>query len=210
MSGCVSKAKRTGDSGFKCYGELAKDWIGIECLTTLDCPEKHRCCATGEVNHCALECEDHEACVPGGPETCHAGSKCRPSDTRSGGDCVVASPGVKCGAVRCSGAKPACRYDSKKRRAECIALTEDGYFPESAFAEVAALLRCAAPSDCAGERCCTGGPLPMTECTGMCKSGIDVCETVRDCPDFVGPATGCAADPSGPPFLKTCEYAFKQ
>jgi hypothetical protein len=46
----------------------------------------------------------------------------------------------------------------------------------------------------------------MTECTGMCMSGIDVCETVRDCPVFLGPPTGCEAAPEGPAFLKTCSY----
>jgi hypothetical protein len=48
----------------------------------------------------------------------------------------------------------------------------------------------------------------MTECAGECTSGIDVCDTVADCPVFVGPPVGCEAAPEGPPFLKTCRYAM--
>jgi hypothetical protein len=205
MTGCVKKALKPADKGHKCYGEFAEDWIGIECLTSEDCPRGLRCCDAGSINHCSTECENHEVCVPGRAETCHAGSNCEKSGSRSGGDCVVASPGVKCGVTRCSGAKPACRYNQKKRRGECIALTADGGWPEGSFEEGFTLMRCAGPADCAGERCC-GGPLPMTECTGMCVNGIDVCETVRDCPVFLGPPTGCEADPEGPAFLKTCQY----
>jgi hypothetical protein len=37
-------------------------------------------------------------------------------------------------------------------------------------------------------------------------SGIDVCDTVSDCPHFIGPPVGCEADPDVLPFLKTCRY----
>jgi hypothetical protein len=209
LSGCVKKSKMPNpdSNGHKCYGELGNDWIGIECLTTEDCPAGLSCCIAAEITHCAAECEEHEACVLERPTTCHAGSKCVASSSRSGGSCVVASPGARCGATRCSGAKPACRYDLKKRRGECIALTPEGNWPDGSMKADVALMQCGGPSDCAGERCCTGGPLVMTECSGMCMSGIDVCETVQDCPYFLGPPTGCTADAGGPAFLKTCDYA---
>jgi hypothetical protein len=214
-SGCVSKTAMpdpgAGQKGHKCYGALANDWIGIECLSSADCPEGVRCCATeGDpgLNHCANECEAHEACVPTGPRTCHAGSTCSPSAaSRSGGVCLVESPGVQCGKQRCGGKTPACHYDRKTRRADCISVPADGALPEDVpLNEGSALLHCASPSDCASERCCTSGPLPITVCSGMCTSGIDVCSSLADCPEFLGPPIACKADPDGPPFLKTCRY----
>jgi hypothetical protein len=186
----------------------------VECLNSEDCSEDLRCCAaevagTG-LNRCAVECEAAEACTPGHKKTCHREARCEPnSSTRSGGYCAVASPSVVCGAQRCSGNTPGCRYDRKTGKGECVALSPGGGWPDDPAHPMSAdlaLLRCASPDDCAGERCCTGGPLPMTQCTGMCMSGIDVCDTVQDCPHFIGPPTGCEADPEGPPFLKTCRY----
>jgi len=46
----------------------------------------------------------------------------------------------------------------------------------------------------------------MTGCAMECASGIDVCSTLADCPEFVGPPTSCRADPEDPPWLKTCHY----
>jgi hypothetical protein len=111
--------------------------------------------------------------------------------------------------VRCSGDKPGCRWNRKKRRGECVAVSDTGAWPEGVMSSLddhTALLRCASPKDCAGERCCTGGPLPMTYCGGSCMSGIDVCDTIADCPEFLGQPTGCDANPEHPPFLKTCRY----
>ena len=59
------------------------DWIGIDCLTSADCQAGLRCCAFAELTHCAAECEESEACVPGLTESCHAGSRCEASDSRS-------------------------------------------------------------------------------------------------------------------------------
>jgi hypothetical protein len=137
------------------------------------------------------------------------GSRCAASSSRSGGSCVVASPGTACGTLRCGADKPGCRYDRKQRRGECVAVGDAGDWSESVMSSLddhTALLRCASPKDCAGERCCTGGPLPMTACAGSCMSGIDVCDTIADCPEFLGPPTGCEADPAHPQFLKTCRY----
>lgn len=209
MTGCVKKSEKPNPpNGQKCSGaEFTEDRIGIECLTSEDCGKGLRCCKSSELTHCAAECDEHEACVPNRAGTCHAGSKCEASSARSGGECVVAEPGVTCGKVRCSGEKAGCRYDRKKKRGECIALLPGGNWPDApAPGTDVALMRCTSPKDCAGERCCTGGPMPMTDCSGQCMSGIDVCETVNDCPDFIGPPTGCTAAPEGPPFLKTCQY----
>ena len=214
MTGCVSKAKMPADRGHTCYGDPNGDWVGIECLSTEHCAKGLTCCAfinEMPANHCSVECDEHEACVPGAKATCHAGSRCEPTEnTSSGGVCLVASPGTACGKLRCSGDKPACHYDKKRQRGECIALTPDGGWPDDRpMSQDIAPLKCASPRDCGGERCCIGGPLGMTECTGSCTSGIDVCDTVKDCPDFVGPPTGCRPDPGGAPFVKTCVYDFK-
>jgi hypothetical protein len=121
----------------------------------------------------------------------------------------VGASGTACGDVRCSGKRAGCRYERSKRHGECVPLDQNGDWPESVMSSLGddtALLRCASPKDCPGKRCCTGGPLPMTECTEECMSGIDVCDTVADCPVFIGAPTGCDADPAGPSFLKTCRY----
>jgi hypothetical protein len=119
---------------------------------------------------------------------------------------VVTNPSVECGGKRCSGDKPACRWRSDKRSAHCVA---ENAYPEEDETEVghSPYMECASPRDCAGERCCASGPVPMVACDGACTSGIDVCDTIADCPVFLGPPIGCAADPKGAPFLKTCRYA---
>ena len=92
---------------------------------------------------------------------------------------------------------------------QCLAL-DNGSWPSSVFegGDGFALLQCASPKDCGGERCCIGGPLAMTACAGSCTSGVDVCDSVADCPNFVGPPIGCEPDPDGPPFVKLCRYAW--
>jgi hypothetical protein len=213
MSGCQKKvtASETAERGQRCSEQFAADYIGIDCLDTKDCPSGLTCCAVGDqITHCATSCMEHEACSLHRADACHAGSRCEASDTRSGGICLVASPSVRCGAERCGGTTAGCRYDWSKQRGDCVALGAGGAWPESVFATLTsstALLQCTSPKDCGGERCCAGGPMPMTECSGECTSGIDVCDTVRDCPVFVGPPVGCKADAEGPPFLKTCRYA---
>jgi hypothetical protein len=215
MTGCQKRLPPAEAAAFgqKCYGEFSADWLGIGCLSSQDCEAGTKCCAFGELTYCGASCEEHEACVPGQPETCHAGSRCEAAGYRSGGACFVASPSTACGKTRCGGDEAGCRYDWKKQRGECFALGPHRSWPESALSSLSdaiALMQCASPKDCAGERCCAGGPLPMTECSGQCMSGIDVCDTIADCPVFVGPPTGCDADPLGPPFLKTCRYAASE
>jgi hypothetical protein len=215
MSGCQKKvtAREAVERGQRCSEQFSADLIGIDCLDTRDCQSGLTCCSFGDqLTHCAMSCLEHEACAPDRADACHAGSRCEESDSRSGGVCVVASPSVTCGAERCSGKKAGCRYDWPKRRGECVSLDAGGAWPESVIVtlkEGIALFRCTSPKDCAGERCCAGGPLPMTECSGECTSGIDVCDTVADCPVFVGPPVGCEADADGPPFFKTCRYAME-
>lgn len=122
---------------------------------------------------------------------------------------MVAAPSVVCDGQRCSGAKPACHWQRGVRRGECVAVGPTGGRTEEVtnqLSERSVLMECASPKDCAGERCCAAGPLPMTSCSGSCTSGIDVCDSIRDCPNFIGPPIGCEAEPDGPPFLKTCRY----
>jgi hypothetical protein len=215
MSGCQKKvtASEAAEREQRCSQQFSADYIGIDCLDTKDCQSGLTCCAFGDqITHCATSCVEHEACTPDRADACHAGSRCEPFGTRSGGVCLVASPGVRCGTERCGGSKAGCRYDSSKGRGDCVSVEADGGWSEGVIATLSsgvALLRCTSPKDCAGERCCAGGPLPMTECSGECTSGIDACDTVGDCPVFLGPPVGCEADPEGPPFLKTCRYATK-
>ena len=212
---CVPKSAMPDPRGGsqRCYPMREQDWMGIECLSSAQCPTGLRCCNAGfepGITVCAAECQDREACVPDGSATCHPGSHCKPTpDTRSGGSCVVASPGVECGQRRCSGNAPACRYNRKTGRSKCLALNSDGSWPDDPAwppSDDLLLLECASPKDCPGERCCIGGPLAMSLCTGSCTTGIDVCDTVEDCPAFVGPPVGCESDPEGPAFLKYCRY----
>jgi hypothetical protein len=212
MTGCVSK-KGMSDNAHKCYGALEKDWIGIECLTSADCSNNELCCASGfEVtfNHCAAECEIHEACMPslGGTGGCRKGFNCEPvSEARSGGVCLFESPQTACGKLRCSGATPDCCYDLKKKSGRCTAPLPDRGQPESQCPyEHNAYLACTTPADCGGEHCCLAGPVIDTQCSGMCMSGGWACGSLKDCPDFIGPAIACEADPEYPPFLKTCKY----
>ena len=184
-----------------------------ECRTSADCKAPARCCSNGfqPVNRCTTSCDDHEACSPESrANTCHAATSCvRNVDSHSGGVCRVAEPSVRCGDRRCTGDEPACYWPRATRRGECVAVGPEGGWTEELANRMSGtemFLECASPADCAGERCCTNGPMPMTSCAGTCASGIDVCDTISDCPTFLGPATGCAADADGPPFLKTCRY----
>jgi hypothetical protein len=183
-----------------------------ECSSSLDCARPARCCSNGveAVNRCISDCQDHEACVPTASNSCHAGSRCQPdSSSHSGGACRVAAPSVDCGSQRCSGDRPACHWQRAARHGACVAVGPAGGWTEElahGLSEGSVFLECSSPKDCAGERCCASGPMPVTACSGGCTSGIDVCDTVADCPNFLGPPTGCAADAEGPPFLKTCRY----
>lgn len=164
-------------------------WLLLSALTALSCGGKATP-KTGEVT------------IPS-PQALE--STPDPSAAEAPAEEIEDVPGTFCGDRQCTGETPGCRFDRSKGASECLPLDGDAW-PEAAFTAGGALLRCASPKDCPGKACCTGGPLPMTECATDCMSGVDVCDTVEDCPYFVGPPTGCAAHPNNPPFLKTCQY----
>jgi hypothetical protein len=214
MTGCVNKALAPPDKYHRCYGPLAKDAIGIECLTSADCPSGQSCCGypvdESAVNHCAAKCDVAVACTPDQPGSCRAGFRCKPSSrSRSGGICVVKAPRTACGNQTCSGATPVCCYDMKTKSGKCIPPSPEGVpelDPACPLSGDTAILQCTTPADCGGEDCCAGGPFAVTSCGGeRCMSGIQTCGKISDCPEFLGPPTGCRADPDLA-FLKICRY----
>lgn len=205
MTGCVRKDAVESFETRTCHAR-GSDRITVECGHSKDCPGGESCCIndSGTV-HCAPECEASRVCQPGPSAACPPGARCEPTPaSRSAGVCVEANPSVQCGNERCSGETPVCLFDNAGNTRECLA-REDDWISRLEHVGSPFLLNCASPRDCAGVRCCTGGPM-MTECRGMCTSGIDVCDTVADCPEFLGPPVGCEHDPYYPPFIKTCRY----
>ena len=213
MTGCVKKALAPADKGHRCYGERSKDWMGIECRTSAECPSSQSCCAVSDetlgFTHCAAQCEESVACVPGAAHGCREGFRCQPvPSSRSGGVCVVDPPRTACGDQVCTGATPACCYDAKTKQARCVAVKPESHTvddPVCPLNDDTAFLQCTTPAECGGEHCCTAGPVDRTSCSGMCMTGIWTCSTIQDCPEFVGPPTGCVQHPKVP-FLKVCDY----
>lgn len=179
MTGCVSKTLAPSDNGHRCYGPYTQDRIGIECLSSADCPNRQSCCAYPDVHlgpsHCAEQCEVSVACVPGDPAGCRAGFRCHADRrSRSGGMCLVERPTTSCGGSVCTGATPGCCYDASTKQARCVAITAETHSDDDsgcARTEHTTLLQCTSPADCGGEHGCTAGGILDTSSSGMCMSG---------------------------------------
>lgn len=188
--------------------------VGARCQSSLDCNSGLRCCTPETIdavaNRCDAVCINHEACVPGASNSCRAPLACKPvPGAPSGGACLGPVPIIPCGSVQCGGATAGCCFDERTGKGRCVSVdtwriwTDDA----SCVPDVdVTLALCTSPADCPGERCCTAGPFRWTQCAGECASGIDVCSTLADCPEFLGPPTSCRADSDDPPWLKTCHY----
>ena len=188
----------------------------VECRSTADCEKGLRCCTDPvgdtQASICQPDCDAHEACVPGNAASCSGALACQAvPGIRADGECLAAAPSVACGGTRCSGRKPGCCHSLSSHRERCIAVTPGRDAPVDRDCDPGPenfVLLCRSRADCGGEHCCTHGSDPVISCEGACATGIDVCATIADCPDFAGPPTGCAVDPDGLPWLKICRYAL--
>lgn len=188
------------------------------CRSSADCQEGLLCCtdtsSDEQPSHCQSACAAHEACVPDGPPSCQGELVCTAlTSPPLTGACLAATPSVECGGLRCSGSTPGCCHSLATHVERCIAVTPGREGPADTSCKPGpdnAAILCRSPSDCGGESCCTHGFYPVTSCESSCASGIDVCLTVADCPDFIGPPIGCAPDPDLPFGIQVCQYAVPE
>lgn len=165
------------------------------CDDGTDCPWGKTCCRSFASAAEAFVCTTRdfdcsiEVCEEGGAR-CPPGMACRDRV------CQPANiPGAKCGAKRCGGAAPICRWE--KGRGECVT----GEQAQALMSEVMsggdhALLRCTRNADCgAGFHCCTGGAMgaAVSFCTLNCDQAntMAYCDTVADCPKMPGLKVSC-------------------
>jgi hypothetical protein len=187
------------------------------CRSSADCQEGLVCCtdtlSDEDPSHCQPACAAHEACVPGGPSSCPGDLVCTALGQPTAGACLAATPSVDCGGLRCSGGTPGCCHSLATHAERCIAVTPGRDAPADTSCQPGpdnAAILCRSRSDCGGESCCTHGFYPVTSCETSCASGIDVCLSVADCPDFIGPPIGCAPDPDLAFGIKVCQYAVPE
>lgn len=187
------------------------------CDEKSDCPGDQSCCVTwactGGCPPVAV-CSDvpclHgqvEQCLPGG--TCSPGFRCQAGDGQRPGTCVLAQPGVACGAVRCVGDRPVCCWNARTRSGECA--RECSEEPD----EDRWALHCTTPEDCGGYPCAnhTITPLQFSACVADYdvpdRSTLVFCRTLADCPamNLLGAPLACAPDSRFPGRARTCRFA---
>lgn len=211
----------------QCVGKPAKDQSACDqiaegiferhCDEKADCPGKQSCCLTwGCSGGCPpiAVCSDvpclHgqvEQCLPGG--ACSPGFRCNASAGGRPGACVYEKAGVACGKQRCSGERPVCCWNAKKRAGECA--RSCGEEPD----EDRWALQCTTPDDCGGYPCAnaTVTPLQFSTCMGDYdvpdRSSVVFCRKLADCPtmNMLGKPKACLPDPRFPGNAKTCRFA---
>lgn len=200
--------------------ECKDDELAKYCDDRSDCGHDAVCCRTYDCSGgCPpkLECERSrcevemaEACL--GPGGCSAEFECRISADSEHGYCALARPGVDCGAARCAGDRPVCRWDGAARGGTCIAGVPQELGEPN---DDVAYLACASAKDCAGYTCGKMADMPyrVYQCAAPGFAGDRfspiLCARIEDCPKHWGrEATGCEPAPDGvaPAFLRVCAY----
>lgn len=194
-----------------------EDAVERHCDETPDCPKGQGCCASWgcsggcpQVDECeAVPCRHGplETCLPGG--TCSPGFRCMVQEGNRTGTCAYTNAGVACGAShRCSGATPACCWNTKTRTGTCAANCPGG------DNEDLMELHCLSSDDCGGYPCAnlTVGSNGVVFCNSGYyvpdQSSLVFCRKLSDCPkmNMAGKPKACRPDRHYPGNAKVCIY----